>query len=88
MKADLTTKLLLALVLAALCALLIHGVGTPALAQSQPAPSTDTPAIAVLGSNGSLAYVVSGGKISLWEAIYIKGKPKIVMQASEPLPAR
>jgi len=86
MKADLTTKLLLALVLAALCALLIRGAGTPALAQSQPAPSTGTVAIAPIGA--TMVYVVSGGRISFWETDTVNGKPKLVMYDSQPLPTK
>lgn len=86
MKADLTTKLLLALVLAALCALLIRGETTPALAQSQPVPSTGNIAISPIG--GTMAYVVSGGRIRFWETDTVNGKPKLVMYDSQPLPTK
>ncbi len=87
MSIDRVTKVLLTLILVALCALLIRGEVTPALAQSRPA-STDNPAIVFLGPNGTMAYVVSGGMISFWEIDTVNGKSKLVMYDAKPLPSK
>lgn len=87
MATDRTTKILLLLIFAALCALLFRQEAPLALAQSG-GTTRDNPAIAFLGPNGSMAYVVSGGKISFWETDTVNGKPKLVMYDSEPLPAK
>ncbi len=85
MAADKTTKVLLALILTALCALLLRSEVAPALAQS-PQSSTQGVAIAFLGPNGTMAYVVSGGKISFWETDTVNNKPKLVMYDVQTLP--
>ena len=85
MSVDRTTKVLLALILVTLCALLVRGEAPSALAQSRPAASEDT-AIVYLG--GTMAYVVSGGMISFWETDTVNNKPKLVMYDSKPLPSR
>ena len=82
MSVDRMTQALLALILVALCALLIRGEITPALAQSRSA-TTGNPAITFLGPNGTMAYVVSGGMISFWEVDTVNGKPKLVMYDSK-----
>ncbi len=87
MPIDRTTKVLLALIIVALCALLIRGEATPALAQSRSA-TADNPAITFLGPNGTMAYVVSGGVISFWEVDTVNGKSKLVMYDSKPLPSK
>ena len=87
MSVDRTTKILLTLILAALCALLIRGEMTPVLAQSRPA-TTDNPAIAFLGPNGTMAYVISGGMISFWEVDTVNGKAKLIMHDAKPLPPK
>ncbi len=87
MSVDRTTKALLSLILVALCALLIRGEVTPALAQSRPV-TADNPAITFLGPNGTMAYVVSGGMISFWEVDAVKGKSKLVMYDAKPLPSK
>ena len=85
MVADKTTKVLLALILVALCALLLRLEVAPALAQS-PQSSSEGVAIAHLGPDGTMAYVVSGGKISFWETDMVNGKLKLVMYDVQPLP--
>ena len=86
MSIDRTTKVLLTLILVALCAPLIRGEVTPALAQSR-AVTSDNPAIVYLGG-GTMAYIVSGGMISFWEVDTVNGKPKLVMYDSKPLPSK
>ena len=85
MVADNTTKVLLALILAALCALLLRTEVAPALAQP-PQPSSQGAAIAFLGPDGTMAYVVSDGKISFWETDMVNNTPKLVMYDVQPLP--
>ena len=85
MAADRTTKILLVLILVVLCALLFRQETVPALAQSRDMVR-ENPAIAFLGPNGTMAYVVSGGKISFWEVDTVKGNAKLVMYDAKPLP--
>ena len=84
MTSDRTTKVLLALILVALCALLIRGEVTPAFAQSQLAPNAN--AVAISSPALGAAFVVSRGKISYWENDNSTGTLKLKMYDSKPLP--
>ena len=78
---DRTTKILLALIFVALCALYVHLV----LQQTADAPAV--PPSAVVTTNGSMTYVVSGGYVSVWDMEMQDGKNRLVLVDQKPLPA-
>ena len=84
---DRTTKILLALIFAALCAIYVHLV----VSQSSPADQTVTMpaphANAGIVVNGPYTYVVSDGYLSIWNTQNVNGKDQLTMVDSKPLPS-
>ncbi len=85
MKADLTTKTLLGLILVALGVLLVRQQAVPVYAQSAAHASTQPVAIAI---DSSIKYVVANGYLSAWqlEGGYGTVKSHLVLLDAKRLP--